>query len=100
MAARKAKASEIRARYEKYPSIEETNFRVSDVASAIEKIRRAYEGVEPEFFDGMTLKSSDFRLNVRPSSNEPLLRLNLEAKDSDVLERELAKVTGILKKLS
>ncbi len=100
MAAKKEKASEIRARYDRYPAIEETNFRVPEVASALEKVRRAYDGIEPDYFDGMTLKTPEFRLNVRPSSNEPLLRLNLEAANAEILEREFSKVSGILKKLS
>jgi phosphomannomutase len=100
MAQKGKKASELRKEYRKYPEIEETNFRVSDVAETIERVRRAYPDVTPDFFDGITLKTADYRLNLRPSSNEPLVRLNLEAKDETVLKHEFEKITGILKKSS
>lgn len=64
----------------------------------MDRVRRAYGDIPPDFFDGMTLKTEDFRLNLRPSSNEPLLRLNLEAKNDEILEREWKKISNILKK--
>ncbi len=90
------KASELRKKYFTYPSIEETNFRVDDVWKSIEKIETSYPGAETERFDGLTVRTPEFWLNVRPSSNEPLLRLNLEAKNEDVLAREFERVKNLL----
>ena len=36
-------------------------------------------------FDGLTVTSRDWWLNVRPSNTEPLLRLNVEASDEPTL---------------
>lgn len=89
-------ASELRKKYFAYPSIEETNFRVENVRNSIEKIEAAYQRAETERFDGLTVRTPEFWLNVRPSSNEPLLRLNLEAKNESVLAREFERVKNLL----
>ncbi len=89
-------ASELRKKYFTYPSIEETNFRVENVRKSIEKIEAAYRHAETERFDGLTVRTPEFWLNVRPSSNEPLLRLNLEAKNESVLAREFERVKNLL----
>ena len=96
MVEKRRKASDIRKAYAKYPAIEETNFKVANVAESIAKIEAAYGDAEKERFDGLTLRMPDFWINLRPSSNEPLLRLNLEAKNESVLAREFAKIKSIL----
>jgi phosphomannomutase len=47
--------------------------------------------------DGLTVEFSDWWFNVRPSNTEPLLRLNMEAKNSALL---LAKKKEILDLIS
>lgn len=89
-------ASDVRKAYAKYPAIEETNFKVSSVADSIAKIEAAYPDAEKERFDGLTLRMPNFWINLRPSSNEPLLRLNMETHDEATLERELARVAALL----
>ncbi|MDQ1344181.1 MAG: Phosphomannomutase, partial [Patescibacteria group bacterium] len=96
MVEKNQKASDVRKAYAKYPAIEETNFRVSDVAAATAKIEAAYPEAEKERFDGLTLRMPTFWINLRPSSNEPLLRLNLEAHDENTLSREFGNVRRIL----
>jgi phosphomannomutase len=34
---------------------------------------------------------------VRPSNTEPLLRLNLEARSPDLMDRKLAEVLGVIR---
>lgn len=96
MVEKRRKASDVRKAYAKYPAIEETNFKVSSVAETTAKIEAAYPEAEKERFDGLTLRLPNFWINLRPSSNEPLLRLNMEAHDEATLEKELAKVKGLL----
>lgn len=90
------KASDVRKAYAKYPAIEETNFKVESVAETTAKIEAAYGDAEKERFDGLTLRYPDFWINLRPSSNEPLLRLNMEARDEETLEKEFARVKSLL----
>ena len=47
--------------------------------------------------DGVSVEFDDYWFNVRPSNTEPLLRLNLEAKNEEILE-EIAFKTNKLKK--
>lgn len=90
------KASDVRKAYAKYPAIEETNFKVESVAETTARIEAAYDGAEKERFDGLTLRYPDFWINLRPSSNEPLLRLNMEARDQETLDREFGRVKSLL----
>lgn len=74
------KISSARLEYEKYVTLEETNFEVRDPKWAIEKLSELYREYNPDFLDGITVEYDDGSWwNFRPSSNEPLLRLNMEA---------------------
>ncbi len=75
------KVSEFTSPYKKYITLEETNFEVLDPKWAIDTLGSLYEDAHPDFFDGITVEYADGSWwNFRPSSNEPLLRLNMEAK--------------------
>ncbi|MFE2131618.1 phosphomannomutase/phosphoglucomutase, partial [Streptomyces amritsarensis] len=45
------------------------------------------EGVELDELDGLTVTGADWWFNVRASNTEPLLRLNVEARDPETLAR-------------
>jgi phosphomannomutase len=54
---------------------------VADVPAALARVRAAHpDGVADEL-DGLTVNYPDWWFNLRPSNTEPVLRLNLEAKD-------------------
>ena len=44
-------------------------------------------GVTTDHMDGLTVDGGDWWFNVRPSNTEPLLRLNVEAKDEETMRR-------------
>jgi phosphomannomutase len=46
--------------------------------------------------DGVTVQFKDWWFNVRPSNTEPLLRLNAEAKTTDLLNEKLAELKALL----
>jgi len=71
----------------KYVSIPEMNFRASEPAELLKNIAQNFEGYDIDWLDGLTVRTPDFWLNLRPSNTEPLLRLNIEAKDKLVLNR-------------
>ncbi len=77
--------SALLAEYSRYAASGEINTEVSDqegIASAIEAEFSARSGVQIDHLDGLTVELSDGAwFNVRPSNTEPLLRLNVEAKD-------------------
>jgi phosphomannomutase len=64
-----------------FSSSGEVNFRVKDADTAIAAVKAAYAGsAEVDEMDGLSLSYASWRLNVRKSNTEPLVRLNIEAK--------------------
>jgi phosphomannomutase len=80
-----------------FPSSGEVNFRVKDADGAIAAVSAAYAGgAEVDEMDGLSLSHAGWRINVRKSNTEPLIRLNLETKDKTValddLKEQIAQV--------
>ncbi|MEM1340671.1 MAG: phosphomannomutase [Pseudomonadota bacterium] len=79
-----------------FPSSGEINFRVEDAKSTMAAIEAAY-GAQAEIdrLDGLSMSFADWRLNVRMSNTEPLLRLNLESRgDPALLGAKVAELTA------
>lgn len=71
---------------EKFPCSGEINFKVADTQQTIQKIFDHFADQKPAIdqTDGVSLDFGAWRLNVRASNTEPLLRLNIESrKDKD-----------------
>jgi phosphomannomutase len=85
--------SELVGRYGRYAASGEINSRVDDVAARTAAVReRLGSGAAVDELDGLTLTVDDdeglvWSLNLRPSNTEPLLRLNVEARDAATLEQ-------------
>ena len=79
--------SAIAKQYNPYFLSGEINSRVEDVPAAKSRVEAAFAGRGiTEYFDGVTVSGSDesgnwWWFNVRASNTEPLLRLNVEAKE-------------------
>lgn len=82
----------------KYFSTPEINFKVKEPENFIKKIAQNFEGYEMDWLDGLTVTTPDFWLNIRPSNTEPLLRLNIEAKDEIILGRVKKDLIALIKK--
>ncbi len=87
LSAEKKGLSVLASELSKYVSIPEMNFEVANSEEFIKKIAQNFEGYDIDWLDGLTVRTSDFWLNLRPSNTEPLVRLNIEAKDELVLNR-------------
>ena len=78
---------------ERYFITGELNTPVLDVAA---KLRELEERFGPDgtvsHLDGVSVDGQDWRFNVRPSNTEPLLRLNLEARSREQMERKRDEV--------
>ncbi len=88
--------SELVRPLQRYAKLPETNFEVEDKEGLIAALARRYADGEVDFLDGVTAQYSDWWFNVRPSNTEPLLRLVLEARDPELLERRRAELVAIL----
>ena len=66
----------------KFPCSGEINFTVQDTAITIQKIVEHFAAQQPQIdqTDGISLDFGVWRLNVRASNTEPLLRLNIESR--------------------
>ena len=76
----------------------ELNVPVADVAVKVQEIKERFgrEG-RVSHLDGISIEADDWHLNVRPSNTEPLLRLNLEARSEELMERRRDEVMDVLR---
>lgn len=67
---------------EKFPCSGEINFKVADTQATIQKIFDHFADQNPAIdeTDGISLNFGAWRLNIRASNTEPLLRLNIESR--------------------
>ena len=74
--------------YLRYVMSGEINTKVSDAKAVIARIRETAikQGSEIDELDGLTVSGDGWWFNVRSSNTEPLLRLNVEAKDVQNME--------------
>jgi phosphomannomutase len=82
-----------------FPSSGEINFRVADAAAAVARVLAAFEpqAVARDDTDGLSLDMGDWRLSLRSSNTEPLLRLNVEARgDAALVAASVAKLRGLI----
>jgi phosphomannomutase len=88
--------SELRTEFERYADSGEINVQVSDPVAVIEAIARHYDGASQDRLDGLTVDLGEWWFNVRPSNTEPLLRLNVEAANSEMGTARTAEVLSLI----
>ena len=73
----------------------------SNVARTPEEIyahlRTEFSDAKYETIDGLTIKYKDWWCNVRPSANDPVMRLNLEADTKKIMEEKRDEVLKIIR---
>ena len=97
LSARGMSASEYIRPLKRYAHSGEINTRVRDVAETIEAVAQEYSDGTQSRLDGITVEYSDFWFNVRGSNTEPLIRLNLEAQNKDVMEQKRDEVLSLIR---
>jgi len=86
--------------FEKYFHSGETNFEVQDKKKILKVLEKTYKNGKKNRLDGLTIEFDDWWFNVRPSNTEPLLRLNLEAKNEKLLKEKIEEVKNIIENKS
>jgi len=92
--------SQMLAPYDRYVVSGEINSEVADPAAAAALVARAYDGrpdVTQDRLDGLTVAAPEWWFNLRPSNTEPLLRLNVEARDADTMEAIRDEVLALVR---
>jgi len=76
----------------------ELNTPVRDVALTLQELKERFgpEG-KVSHLDGLSVDAADWHFNVRPSNTEPLLRLNLEARSQELMERKRDEVLAVIR---
>ncbi|MFI0981470.1 phosphomannomutase/phosphoglucomutase [Streptomyces sp. NPDC021093] len=76
--------------YDRYFGSGEINSTVEDQAASTAAVAAAYAGrddVTLDHLDGLTVSAADWWFNLRASNTEPLLRLNVEARDEPTMQK-------------
>ena len=88
------------ARITAFPSSGEINFTVADTATATARVHAALssQALTEDRTDGLSLTFPDWRMNLRASNTEPLLRLNVEAKGNpDRVAEAVSRITALIR---
>lgn len=100
LGSQKARLSRLLAAYDRYAGSGEINSTVTDQAARTEAVREAFatrQGVTTDELDGLTVATADWWFNLRPSNTEPLLRLNVEARDEPTMAKLRDEVLALVR---
>ncbi|MGK2848657.1 MAG: phosphomannomutase/phosphoglucomutase [Minisyncoccota bacterium] len=89
--------SQLVADIRRYHHSGEINSEVDDKDALLATLRTTYADGHQHELDGLKVEYPDWWFNVRPSNTEPLLRLNLEAKTSEMLAEKQAELLAIIR---
>ena len=82
--------SELMGEYQRYAASGEMNFRVDDAPACVDAVVKSFESqtISLDHLDGVTVELGDGAwFNLRTSNTEPLLRLNVEARTAEQVDR-------------
>ena len=88
----------VKERMAAYPCSGEINYKVADVPSVLEKVMNHFAAFNPKVdkTDGVSLEFDNWRMNIRASNTEPLLRLNVESRgDSGLVWTKVKEIEGL-----
>ena len=86
-------------RMELYPVSGEINCTVADPDAVLARIEDHFQDVpcEKDYTDGLSISCAAFRVNVRKSNTEPVLRLNVESRgDRRLMEEKTAELLALI----
>jgi len=91
--------SEMQARF---PASGEINLHLDDAKKALTAVRQRFGGgaVAIDETDGVSIENATWRLNVRASNTEPVVRVNVESRgDEALMRRKTDEVLSLLRSL-
>ncbi len=80
-------------RMKAFPCSGEINYKVEDVSLVLDKVMSHFSAEAPQIdkTDGISLDFGNWRMNIRSSNTEPLLRLNVESRGDHALVWKMVK---------
>jgi phosphomannomutase len=88
--------SELVDEYHKYATMPEHNFEVNDARAVLDRLSRHYEDGSQDRLDGLTVNYPDWWFNLRVSNTEPVVRLNMEADNDELLQSKLSELKKLI----
>ncbi|MEV6332682.1 phosphomannomutase/phosphoglucomutase [Streptomyces sp. NPDC051909] len=86
--------------YDRYAASGEINSTVADQSARLAAVKAAYagrDGITLDELDGLTVTAADWWFNLRASNTEPLLRLNVEARDTQTMSSLRDEVLALVR---
>ena len=77
----------------------EINSEVADIPTVLERVESTFaaQGAAIDHLDGLTVEFDDWWFNLRGSNTQPLLRLNVEADDTSLLDEKTSEVLHLIR---
>ena len=75
----------------------EINSTVADKEAATMAVAKMFPRERHDWTDGLTVEFDDWWFNLRPSNTEPLLRLNVEARDSEFGQAKRDEILAVIR---
>ena len=79
-----------------YFMYEETNYKVENIESVFAVLKEAFADGKQDLIDGLSISYPEWHLNIRGSSTQPLVRLNIESKNPQILDERRDKVIALV----
>ena len=86
-----------------YPISGEINTKLASqdqVALILKMLEEKFSDAEMKKIDGLSIEYPDWRANIRGSNTEPLIRLNVEARDDLTLQAKTTELLALIQKIS
>ena len=83
-----------------YPCSGEINFTVANSTDVLQRVEAFYANQTPSIdrTDGLSMEFADWRINLRASNTEPLLRLNIETRANPaLLQKKITEVSTLIR---
>ncbi len=90
--------SRLIAPLKKYAPSGEINILVKEKDAVLAALGDHYGDAKIDRLDGLTVEYPSWWFNIRPSHTEPVLRLNLEARDKEAMETKKREILAIVSK--
>jgi len=92
--------SQVLKPFQKYFSSGEINFEMEERREVVEALKKYFKKLPCKIstLDGVKAEFDDFWVLVRPSNTEPLLRLMVEAKSKEILDKKTKEMKALILK--
>jgi phosphomannomutase len=96
LSAENKKLSEFKKEIIRYCHSGEVSKEAKDKDAIFGRLKQKYSGLNLISLDGLTFTDKDYWFNVRASNTEPVIRVNLEANNRELMQKKLKEVFELI----